>query len=171
VASSLLGSSIAHATPGFPAVIQSSLGLSYQPPCSVCHQNGVTGFGTVTTPFGAALRQRGLRAGNDATLRAALDELEREGIDSDGDGTPDVAELRMGQDPNQAGDASLIGEEPRYGCGAALVGASRTAGSGWLWAAMALIAGWAARRRSPKRRVSELGGTARRTGQSRIRYW
>ena len=50
-----LSSAIAWATPGFPAAVRRELALGYPLDCSLCHLNGVTGRGTVTTPFGIAV--------------------------------------------------------------------------------------------------------------------
>ncbi len=68
--------------------------------CALCHTNGITGYGTVSTPFGVTLRDRGLTAKAEALLDEILDELEADDVDSDGDGTSDVDELRAGTDPN-----------------------------------------------------------------------
>ncbi|ATB39641.1 hypothetical protein CYFUS_005086 [Cystobacter fuscus] len=122
----LLGATAARATPGFPPVIRTELGLSTQPSCAVCHQ-GNPAVGTVTTPFGASLRARGLVFYDDASLRKALTALDTEKVDSDGDGTPDTEELKAGRDPNKSDGASPGGEpgggnalpDPSYGCGAA----------------------------------------------------
>ena len=118
----LLGATSARATPTFPGVIRTELGLSSTPQCAVCHQGGQTAVGTVTTPFGAALRQRGLVFYNDASLRAALNSLATEKVDSDADGTPDTDELKAGRDPNKndvTGGATDGPPEPFYGCVAA----------------------------------------------------
>ncbi len=71
--------------------------------------------GTVNTPFGTAMRARGLLAYDEPSLLAALDRMATEMVDSDGDGTPDIEELRMAQDPNAAPGASST-FSPTYGC-------------------------------------------------------
>ncbi len=115
--SALLGARTAGATPNFPGAIKSHLTLASQPPCAVCHQNGVTGLGTVTTPFGTSMRARGLQANDTGSLNTALDALSAEGTDSDGDGTGDIAELVAGTDPNTAGGSNGSTLTPVYGCG------------------------------------------------------
>lgn len=107
----------AAATPNFPGEIQNHLSLGYQPACAVCHLNGVTGLGTVTTPFGVSMRNRGCVANNTGSLDTALDALSAEMTDSDGDGTGDIAELVAGTDPNVAGGSSGSTLTPVYGCG------------------------------------------------------
>ncbi|MBK8213428.1 MAG: hypothetical protein IPK71_06700 [Myxococcales bacterium] len=123
----------ASATPSFPGAIRGHLGLGEPPPCALCHAGGQTGRGTVTTPFGATMRSRGLVAYDESTLRTALDALAAEKKDSDHDGVPDVAELTSGADPNAAGgDGGVAGEAPpvpEYGCAAAPGEAAHT-GSG-----------------------------------------
>lgn len=108
----------ARATPNFPPAIQQHLGLSAPPPCAICHQDGKTGTGTVTTPFGVSMRSHGLVPNDTSTLTKALDALEAEKVDSDGDGTPDIEELQAGSDPNTAGGGSINGPPVAYGCGA-----------------------------------------------------
>jgi hypothetical protein len=106
--------SLAHATPNFPGTVQAHLGLAAAPPCTLCHQ-GPTQRGTVTTPFGRTARSRGLVAYDEASLATALDAMEAEGKDSDGDGTSDIRELRDGTDPNGGAGASSD-PVPDYGC-------------------------------------------------------
>jgi hypothetical protein len=106
------------ATPGFPGGIRTDLGLTYQPACSLCHADGITGRGTVTTPFGAAMRQRGLLAGDAQSLARALAAMDSDKVDSDGDGIPDIQALRAGLDPNIPGGTADVGQPPAYGCGA-----------------------------------------------------
>lgn len=127
-----LVATIAWGTTEFPSEIQAKYSLPQLPPllCGLCHTNGETRSGTVTTPIGAALRQRGLRAGDTASLLAALDQLEAESVDSDSDGVIDVAELIAGSNPNVAdsstggGGGTPIVEVPpaRFGCGASVAG-------------------------------------------------
>lgn len=108
---------IAQAVEEFPGQIQSDLSLSYQVPCSVCHIKGNTGASTPIAAFALSLRSRGLQ-GEPSSLLTALSRSESDGVDSDGDGTPDIAELRAGTDPNSSANASIVNDqEPGYGCG------------------------------------------------------
>jgi len=106
----------AGATSTFPARIVAELDLRAEPACSLCHE-GATARGTVTTPFGTSLRERGLLAYDEQSLVNALMALEGEGTDSDGDGVGDIEELRQGADPNlvEGGEALIV---PEYGCSA-----------------------------------------------------
>ena len=114
LAVAVLAGGLAHASSIYPPEVHSHLALSYTPDCSLCHANGQTGFGTVTTPFGKSMRARGLVAQNIASLDTALDALAAEKTDSDGDGTPDIDELKAGTDPNVAGGSAV--PPPSYGC-------------------------------------------------------
>lgn len=119
---------VARATPNFPGAIQSHLGGSAPPPCRVCHVDGITGLGTVNTPFGKNMRARGLVAEDETTLVAALDAMTKEGVDSSGArGTPDVEILREGLDPNRANPYGAPAA-PQYGCGAQLARGDAGAG-------------------------------------------
>jgi hypothetical protein len=109
-------SSVAHAEQDFPNQVQRELGLSYQIPCSVCHIKGNVAKSTPLTPFALSLRARGLM--DSRSLTTSLAQLETDGVDSDGDGTPDVPELKAGTDPNSSANANIIADpEPGYGCG------------------------------------------------------
>jgi hypothetical protein len=130
LAGALVTSLAARATPTFPATIESDLGLAAAPPCSLCHV-GPTTRASVGTPFAEALLARGVRGFDEKSLGAALAQLEAEKVDSDGDGAPDIAELRAGTDPNVSslggGDAGTgAPETPRYGCGAQIAPARAT---------------------------------------------
>ncbi|HEY3666137.1 MAG TPA: thrombospondin type 3 repeat-containing protein [Polyangiaceae bacterium] len=115
--SALCWGSLAHAKQEFPSEIQSDLVLTYQVPCSVCHVKGNTGSSTVNTPMALSLRERGL-SGDRQSLVSAFLRLKTDGVDSDGDGKSDVAELHDGTDPNSSADANIDGDqEPGYGCG------------------------------------------------------
>lgn len=144
--------SVAFATPRFPGVLREAASAAANPECSVCHSGGVTTNGTVTTPFGQALRLRGLAADDETSLRNAFESLRVEGTDSDYDGISDFDEIAMGSDPNLA-----AGQSPaplvRYGCS---VSSHAHASSSWvtMLAMIALTAGGiAVRRRRSRLRV------------------
>jgi hypothetical protein len=111
------------ASPDYPAAIASHLALSYTPACTICHSNNLGGIGTVTRPFGIAMREHGLVSGSEPSLFAALDSMAADGTDSACDGTPDIVDLKAGRDPNVPdgdGGTGACGQtlSPRYGCGA-----------------------------------------------------
>lgn len=110
----------AHAVPEFPKRIESQLSLTYEPPCSVCHQYGKTGPGTVITPFGLSLRTRGLTSEDRTSLTTALTSDQSDAEDSDGDGIPDTVELVNGTDPNSTANGSIVpsvAPAAQLGCG------------------------------------------------------
>jgi uncharacterized protein (TIGR03382 family) len=116
----------ARATPGLPGQVRSSLQLDYTPACSLCHEEGKTGSGTVFTPFALSARARGLVAGGEGggrsgssagtSLVGALARMTTDQVDSDGDGVDDVAELKDGTDPNVFGPVPIATLDPTYGC-------------------------------------------------------
>jgi hypothetical protein len=117
-----LAAASSSATPNFPSAIASYLRLASAPDCTLCHV-GPTQRGTVTTPFGKSMLAHGLVAYDETSLRNGLDALNAEKTDSDGDGAPDISELRAGTDPNAASASGTIAgavpaDEPHYGCGA-----------------------------------------------------
>jgi hypothetical protein len=125
----------ARASQPFPDTLRTRLELSGAPACTVCHSNNLGGSGTVTKKFGAALRARGLEAGDTGSLADALTRLEADGVDSDGDGTGDVAELRAGTDPNTGTGTGQGGDGAQGGCAA-----GPSAGPCALLASLALLA-------------------------------
>lgn len=129
-AAALLGSPLAGASEPFPALIQEHLGMPCEPLCTICHQTLTGGLGTVHKPFGLAMKSQGVFVLTTDKIAPALDALEigddtngdgvpdTAPIDSDLDGTPDIAELRLGLDPNLYGPVSTCITPPAYGCGA-----------------------------------------------------
>lgn len=119
----LVGARVAQATPNFPGALSTHL-ASPRPECAICHNGGVTGRGTVTTPFGMSMRAAGLVAFDEGSLKTALDELAARNTDSLGDGTGDIDDLKAGRDPNvpDGPGAKNVSrdppEVPGYGCGA-----------------------------------------------------
>ncbi len=108
----------AWASPSFPAVMQDTAGMSCTPSCIVCHATASGGAGTASQPIISALFARGLVPGADDSLVSALDQLDADAVDTDGDGQTDLDALAAGADPN--GGADLCGAGaltgPTYGC-------------------------------------------------------
>jgi len=130
----------------------------YEPPCSVCHLRGSTGSGTAETPFALSMKSRGMVAGDMNSLYQALDALDRDQIDSDADGTPDIQEIERDTDPNTPATVSLTGQPgPNAGCGGGQqqdFSGGRPASALGLLGSLALV--WARRRRTRRRRATNL---------------
>ena len=171
----LVASVPALASPTFPADIRSHVGTPKTPACSLCH-DGTPGIGTATSPFAASMKMRGLVANDVGSLNAALDALDCEKTDSDGDGVPDIDELRRGWDPNlpNKADGTVVPGAtrpqvlvPTYGCSTALraethpvQGSVRSSASGALVVAF-LILSLSFRRREDAMKVLRTVGEYR----------
>jgi hypothetical protein len=143
---------VASASPNYPEAVQMHLGLESPPPCTLCHSGGMTGIGTVNTPFGKSAREKGLGAADTSKLTSVLDQMKT--VDSDGDGTFDIDELVAGTDPNTAGGGP-VAQKPQlgYGC-AATLSPGRPAPSSGAALGLALVAAlaWSRRRRGDAER-------------------
>ncbi|HEY6881879.1 MAG TPA: thrombospondin type 3 repeat-containing protein [Polyangiales bacterium] len=104
----------AHALPDYPEALQKASAAPCLPHCNVCHRDDNAGSGTVDRPFGRSMERIGGLGGAKAGVAWAVQTLEQQGTDSDGDGVPDIEELAMGEDPNDAHPTSLCG--PEAGC-------------------------------------------------------
>jgi hypothetical protein len=131
----------------FPPWIQSDLALDYTLTyCQICHNNPNGGIGTVTMPFGVAMKTEGtlVFSSTQAEVDAALGDVAKNMIDSDCNGIPDIQQLKDGRNPNPPGqyidgsgrptpddepDGGCVGAPPPpnpvfYGCGAQLASAA-----------------------------------------------
>lgn len=142
-----------------PAVIEKTLGTPCTPPCTICHASLSGGIETLySNGFWLSLAAHEWDLTN-AGLADALLRLESAGVDSDGDGIGDVAELRSGRNPQLPGDELLCAglELPAYGCGAEIAprrereDAPRRAFGAAALSALCLSV-WLVRRRSLARR-------------------
>jgi hypothetical protein len=137
----VLLASRAHATPDFPGVITSKLGLPKEPPCLLCHATVEGQKGNVVQPFGKKAQAYGLKPYDPQTLASILDKMTDAQDDSDHDGMSDIDELKAGRDPNIN---DITGEPPEdyappvYGCHA---GQRSRVPRGAAWAAVAACAG------------------------------
>jgi hypothetical protein len=126
----LLVSANASAMSTFPGEIQSHLQLSSAPQCTLCH-GSISGGGAIVQPFGNSMLAAGLTMSGGSSLTNALDTLAKNKTDSDGDGAPDIDELKAGANPNP--DKT----PPEYGCGAKIAPGSPV---GWQVPILTLLA-------------------------------
>ncbi len=100
----LIPSRYAGASVEYPAEVKQFFGVTTlpaaPPSCTLCHRDNNGGADTVIRPLGQTLIRLGAVKNSVPSLKAALQQLEQSGTDSDGDGTSDAAELSMGSDPN-----------------------------------------------------------------------
>jgi len=103
------------ATPNYPGVLNSSLGVDCPSPnsrCLICHSTARGGQTTAVQPFAQALRKYGLDRGYaESELVDALTRLPDDN-DADKDGTPDKEELMRCGNPS----GEDLGDGPEYGC-------------------------------------------------------
>lgn len=92
----------AHARGSIPGAIKTHVGLDAAPACTLCHSAPSGGSGTATKPFVLAMFDANFVVSDKNSVGPALDALESDGSDVDGDGVGDVQELRDGTDPNVA---------------------------------------------------------------------
>lgn len=124
----------AHATPEFPALIQSTLTLSTTPACTICHKDDNGGVGTVVKSFGIYMQARGLKPFDDTSLTTALSALQGEASAGLQPQAQYLAALKAGTDPN----ADVVApDEPQYGCGALQIARRTSNGVGF---SVALVA-------------------------------
>jgi hypothetical protein len=116
----------ARANPGFPLLLQQNVPMPCLPPCTICHQTNVGGYGTIRPgSIGSSWKGMfGLDGGQASSLVPALMAAKGANNDSDGDGIPDVTELAMGENPSDPTNAMPLctatggstTATPTYGC-------------------------------------------------------
>lgn len=142
----LLYTATASAAPSYSRHLQTSLDMPCAPSCLLCHTEAKGGAATANTKLGISLRKAGLECCSLRELDEIVADLEQQEKDSDGDGVPDIAELREGSDPNVKRSDALIACAPpaiAHGCSAASGPAANGAGACVLLLA---LAAWRRRR-------------------------
>jgi MYXO-CTERM domain-containing protein len=144
----LLFAGAASASADYPDTIKTHLALGSTPDCALCHTGGMQGLGTVNTLFGTTARAKyKLTSGNTTLLTSVLDKMKTDNVDSDGDGTGDIAELIAGTDPNTAGGGKVaVKPDLTYGCVATVAPGQPLPSSGAAFG-LALVAAIAVARR------------------------
>ena len=139
----------AFAQPNYPEVVKDYLGAVRKPACKVCHEDGITGLGTVTTRFGINMLSYTLQAYDEGSVRRALDAMRAfNKISSDRKSPTDIEVLKAGGDPNDTVPVYIVAD-PEYGCGgASFVGRRRAHWPGWIAVVLALALARRRRRHS-----------------------
>jgi hypothetical protein len=114
----------AAADPAAPAFVQERFGLPCTPECTLCHATISGGFGNKRMVNGKsfidAIEKCGFVPTDQSTWPTSFQACETNPMfitDTDGDGTPDMQELRAGTDPSDpTPDAQVCGGGPSYGC-------------------------------------------------------
>jgi hypothetical protein len=137
----------AAASATFPEALRKKLGLAQiagpPPGCRLCHKDDLGGLKTASKPFARSLLKAGAMGANVPSLLAALDALESQNTDSDGDGVGDIAELKAGTDPNVGMSSDGMPTQPvdqvplpETGC---TFGHASSEGRSWAALAVALL--------------------------------
>ena len=109
----LLSTATAAASPKFSDRLADTLDLPCPPTCLLCHTEAKGGAATANTKFGITLRRAGLECCSISEFDDIIDELADAETDSDGDGIPDIEELRDGTDPNKKSKTAEIDCAPQ----------------------------------------------------------
>jgi MYXO-CTERM domain-containing protein len=133
----------AGATPEFPGIVVQTLGLpgiTIDPPngCTLCHASD--SGGTALRPFGLLVQQDGAQPYEDATLEAALGQIDQDQPEL-------IADIKAGHDPNDDPSVSALPTTPQYGCSSS----GGRGSTGWGAASFAVASLVALRRRRRRR--------------------
>ena len=157
VAAALFAAEPASADPFLPAYLQTKYNLPCTPECTFCHKTnagGVNNARMATKPNGATgngfiptlLTVGSIVAIDQRTWDPAFAAVDAAHYDTDGDGVPDIDELRAATDPMDASPTASVcgGGGPSYGCvriarGASVDGLALATSGAVLFAGIALM--------------------------------
>jgi hypothetical protein len=117
----------ARANPLFPGIMQQQLMLACAPPCTICHLTNAGGIGTLRDKsIGKEWKEMfGLDGLVVSSLAPAIMDAEQAMTDADGDGIPDITELKMDENPSDPTPGAALCPPagtappptgPTYGC-------------------------------------------------------
>ena len=145
---------VADACMCYPPELQTILGLSSPPQCTICHATLAGGYGTLTRNFGPYIKSVGAEGVSTSSLDSAMTTDEQQMHVSNDAGITDIAALMAGEDPNDplSATGSSGPPQPAFGCGAHIASTNDilpAAGATGLSLLFGVVVARRARRRRP----------------------